>query len=482
MASKALKPSKLDLDPNSPTAAKQWKHWKRTFDNFIAECGTEAPDKFRFVINFISHEVFNYVEDCGTFEEVTETLERLYVKAPNEVFARHKLATRKQRPAESLDEFLEELKKLSKHCNFANVTAAEYRSEMIRDSFINGISSNYIRQRLLENIRLTLDQAYQQARTLDTAQKHSEFYSSEPPLHVAALSQIKDELPNKESLAAMSKPETRKKLCYFCGGTIHANRKFCPAYEVLCHNCNKKGHFSKVCQSFSKNKTPALSTIFKPSLCAITAACPPSLNHASLCVSIDGVQLTALIDSCSSDNFICKSACQKLNAAIMKPTVDKTVSMALTSLESPVIGHCTVNLVLQGVTYPNVQLDVLKNLCSDVILGKNFQQEHNNVTFHFGGPKPDLIVSNDTGCIMSVTDTNQFIETSSVSRVEDNTVNASIDNQYLPDSSKPSKDDSCCAYSVADVDTPSLFSTVPDNIKPIAAKSRNFNKDDREFI
>ena len=47
MASKALRPSKLDLDPNSVTAAKQWKHWKRTYDNFIAECGGDAPDKFR---------------------------------------------------------------------------------------------------------------------------------------------------------------------------------------------------------------------------------------------------------------------------------------------------------------------------------------------------------------------------------------------------------------------------------------------------
>ena len=36
---KALKSSRLDVDPNSPTAAKQWKHWKRTFDNFITECG-----------------------------------------------------------------------------------------------------------------------------------------------------------------------------------------------------------------------------------------------------------------------------------------------------------------------------------------------------------------------------------------------------------------------------------------------------------
>ena len=153
--SKALKPLRLDLDPNSPDAAKQWKHWKRTFDNFIEECGNTAPDRFRSIVNFISAEVFDYVEECTTYDAVIEILERLYVKTPNKIFARHDLATRKQQPGESLDEFLEELKKLSKHCGFTAVTTETYRSEMIRDSFINGLTSSYIRQRLLENSELS---------------------------------------------------------------------------------------------------------------------------------------------------------------------------------------------------------------------------------------------------------------------------------------------------------------------------------------
>ena len=110
------------------------KHWKRTLDNFIAECGDAAPDKFRSIFNFLSEEVFDYVEECTTYDAVIETLGRLYVKIPNKIFARHELATRKQRPGESLDEFMEELKKISKNCNFSAVTAEAYRSEMIRDS------------------------------------------------------------------------------------------------------------------------------------------------------------------------------------------------------------------------------------------------------------------------------------------------------------------------------------------------------------
>ena len=83
--SKALKPLRLDLDPNSPNAAKQWKHWKRTFDNFKEEWGDTAPDRFRSIVNLFSAEVFDYVEECETYDAVIETLDRLYVKKPNKI-------------------------------------------------------------------------------------------------------------------------------------------------------------------------------------------------------------------------------------------------------------------------------------------------------------------------------------------------------------------------------------------------------------
>ena len=69
---------------------------------------------------------------------------------------------------------MQSLEKLSKHCEFHQVTAEVYRQEYIRDAFINGLNSNTIRQRLLENNDLTLAEAFQQARTLELAQKQSE--------------------------------------------------------------------------------------------------------------------------------------------------------------------------------------------------------------------------------------------------------------------------------------------------------------------
>ena len=50
---------------------------ERTFDNFIAECGDAAPDRFHSVFNFLSAEVLDCVEECTTYHAVIETLERL---------------------------------------------------------------------------------------------------------------------------------------------------------------------------------------------------------------------------------------------------------------------------------------------------------------------------------------------------------------------------------------------------------------------
>ena len=48
-------------------------------------------------------------------------------------------------------------------------------------------------------------------------------------------------------------PENKLKQCYRCGDSFHAKGQQCPASGAECYNCNKRGHFSKVCTSKTKN-------------------------------------------------------------------------------------------------------------------------------------------------------------------------------------------------------------------------------------
>jgi len=119
-------------------------------------------DKLGVLTNFVSPRIYEAVADCSTYEVAIKILKDLYVKPSNEIFARYCVATRRQKARESLDEFLQALKMLSKECNFKTVTAEQYKEEAVRDAFISGLQSSLIRQRLLENRTLDLSTMFDQ--------------------------------------------------------------------------------------------------------------------------------------------------------------------------------------------------------------------------------------------------------------------------------------------------------------------------------
>lgn len=68
------------------------------------------------------------------------------------------------------------------------MTADQYKSEYIRDVFIRGLRNPRIRERLLENSTITLENAFDQARALELAESHSASYmNASHPMLVAAI-------------------------------------------------------------------------------------------------------------------------------------------------------------------------------------------------------------------------------------------------------------------------------------------------------
>ncbi|XP_076061516.1 uncharacterized protein LOC143037271 [Oratosquilla oratoria] len=457
---KLLKPARLDLDPSSSTAAREWRHWSKTFSNFIQECGKNAPDKLRTLVNCVSHNVYEYIEECTNYDSAISVLQKLYVKTPNEIFARHLLATRQQTPGEFLDEFLRELRKLGKDCNLKAVSAEQYNEELIRDAFINGLTSPLIRQRLLENKTLDLQAAYDQAYSLDLAQRNVNSYGPVTPqfVHSAAVmtpdrtqtwdETVKDKPMSKDCVMTAEDPVlaatlSMKSRCYFCGGLRH-KRITCPARNATCNKCCKQGHFARVCMSkvpVPSGKTPT-STMFdssQPSVLATISGTtfPQSLHLAATSTTINGRKLSALVDSCSDDSYIDEEIARDLKFLIHR--TGKDVTLAQKSLHTNSHGYVVVDLTLHlnGQTYPSTRLALMKDLCCGVLLGQDFQKQHQSIVIEYGGPKPTL---------------------------------------KLPDT------DSYCSLAAAAVDEPSLFQHLSPNCKPIVTKSRCYSKDDREFI
>ena len=93
---KLLKPVKLSIDPNSSSATKEWRHWIRTFNSYVSRYLTSSDeqadqDKLAALISCATPHVFEFFDHCETYAEAEETLEKLFVKRPNDIFARHLL-------------------------------------------------------------------------------------------------------------------------------------------------------------------------------------------------------------------------------------------------------------------------------------------------------------------------------------------------------------------------------------------------------
>ncbi|XP_067030897.1 uncharacterized protein [Acropora muricata] len=383
---KVLRPERLGTDPNGGTAAKEWLHWRRTFEKFMAVWPHEDLDKLAVLSNFVSPSIFQHIEDCTDYETSIETLQTMFINPKNEIFARHLLATRKQAPTETLDEYLQALKTLRKDCNFKNVTAAQYCEESIRDAFISRLQSSLKRQGLLENKTLDL-KMFDQARYLESAMKSSESYAVPNTLvnAVVPASSAKpvDRLEANTLAAAVTK--TTSLSYYFCGNNRHPRSK-CPAKDATCAKCQKKGHYAKVCQSKAASKVSA--AMHSPIIA--TTQSSGSLSKSTATINIKKLQVKPLFDSGSTESFIHPNLVRR--AGLTVRPAGGAVSMASTALSANVTGTCTANLKYQNQKYTNVHLSVLPGLCADLILGLDFQSQHESITFQYGGSQPPLSV------------------------------------------------------------------------------------------
>ena len=304
-----LQPDKFATLHSDIDADKKWQFWRTCFENFVEEIPHPEPpfvvNKLKLLINHIDHGVYNYISTVLSYEDAMSTLDALYKAPVNVISARHILATRKQDPSQSLKSFLQDLKNLAKPCQFTlPATVLEYEEEYIRDSFITGLHSPVIRQRLLEERTLTLSEAYDKASALEMAQTRSQVYQGMGNVNAIPAGNYRDEMAEESTLdtpdvTCNAAPRRKFKPgrsyqvpehCSFCGGTYH-DRSACPASGVQCYACNKKGHFQKMCRNPDPNarKTPnqqrtvgAIPSGPKPpSLSSIVAGAPSSLSQSA---------------------------------------------------------------------------------------------------------------------------------------------------------------------------------------------------------
>ncbi|XP_071744208.1 uncharacterized protein [Lepeophtheirus salmonis] len=172
------RPRSLDLNPNSPEAMKEWRHWKRTYVNYVEDCKDKIHFLLRVLIVSVSPMLHEFIQNGKDYESAMKKIRRsLHQSAKRNICsitAKYKISEDR----ESLDDFIQELEKLPKDYGFKSCTVKECGDDDVQDTFISDLTSTSIRHTLLENTSLNLETAYRQASALDITQKNSNAYSA----------------------------------------------------------------------------------------------------------------------------------------------------------------------------------------------------------------------------------------------------------------------------------------------------------------
>ncbi|XP_067122089.1 uncharacterized protein [Centruroides vittatus] len=255
--------------------AHNWSIWYQKFKIFLQASNLESESDSRKVAIFLRYvgedalQVFNSfnldMDNCQ-YLDVVNKFESHCKPKTNLTIERYNFLTRRQKPDESIEDFVTALKNLSLTCEFDNL-----RESLVRDMFIVGLSSNnkVIRARLLQEQGLNLTKAISIAKSIEITHRQAEQIEKNSDAQILKVEKFnhsnirRGNLQNKatssgrrtvigghreSSSSKFSRfrqtGQDNQLLCTRCG-QVHRNK--CPAINAVCKLCNKVGHYAKCC-------------------------------------------------------------------------------------------------------------------------------------------------------------------------------------------------------------------------------------------
>ena len=241
----------------------KWSKWKRRFERYRIVTGLDKKTKTE-QINMLIYCVGDQADDTfptlkiedkerENYDSVMGSYEVHFIVKRNTIYERARFNERKQREGESVDDFIMALYLLIEHCEFGALW-----DELLRNRIVVGIRDKKLSEHMQLDSGLDLKKAI-------TMAKQSALVRKQQPLIQGSTESTQDyQVKGKRSSGQYSmkprfkkdqrrdtpdshKKNDRSKQCSYCGNEAHP-RKDCPAAKAPCNQCEKKGHYAKVCR------------------------------------------------------------------------------------------------------------------------------------------------------------------------------------------------------------------------------------------
>ena len=277
-------PDPLCLEGN---LAENWRSWSAGFDLFLTASGIDEKEEavqaatFLHLIGPEARSIYDTFEfaDPADRKKMTPLKQKFAAYCEprkNITFLRHQFFTRTQAHGESFDQFLLDLRRKAKHCEFSAL-----EDSLIRDRIVAGVRNDNLRVRLLRGTTLDLKTAIEACRAAEASVTEL-FQLQRPPTTPAAaeVHSLKQQQPqqapwppvrdtslrrpstdryagsqyfrDRPPVAAVPRPvhqQVSPGPCHYCGFLQHPPSGVCPARGNYCGSCGKKDHIAAVCRS-----------------------------------------------------------------------------------------------------------------------------------------------------------------------------------------------------------------------------------------
>ena len=358
--SKLRPPEPLSFDTQH-CLAEQWEQWSQEMQLYLSLAMAEDTEKnkcsaFLYIIGRKGREIYNTwtlgPEEIDKLDILFSRFKAYCEPKKNIIIERYKFNTRAQNDSETLDEYLTDLSKLAKRCQYGAL-----ETELIRDRLVCGVQKQIVKERLLREATLTLEQAISICRADEESQKSLSLMKQE---EVNAVSQRKDNY----------KPSGIEYDCSKCGKK-HPPRQ-CPAFRKVCHKCKNSGHFAKMCRS--KAVIQEINTDNEEKEYWI--GCIDSIDNNKdwrVDLTIKGRKVKAKVDTGAQVNVISKSLTDKLKV----PLVNSNAKLTSYSGDIiPVAGKTTLICDYKNNTF-SIDFIVTSALSATTILGLETSEKMN---------------------------------------------------------------------------------------------------------
>ena len=163
----------------------------------------------------------------------------------NIIFEKERFTKRCQLLNKSTEQFITEIHRLGETCEFGPM-----KEELIRDCLVVvGIRDHALSEHLQIEAELTLDKVKRLIRQRKVVKEQQEVLK-QPNKEDISLDTVAKQA-HRGKLPRIPPPTMRQPLvenCRRCGKGPHP-RQSCPAKNVMCYCCNRKGHYSAQCLS-----------------------------------------------------------------------------------------------------------------------------------------------------------------------------------------------------------------------------------------